>query len=917
MKITKRLTSLILICAFAFTSLCTFTASAAFSDVNETNAYYEAITALVDDGTINGYEDGTFKPDNTITRAEFSKLLAIKTTPSAQTFTQTTTAFPDVAAEHWANAYIAYAASVGAVNGYPDGTFKPENPVTYGEAVKMIICGMGYGTAVDTTLQPWHKGYIELALQIGLTKNAMSLGDNPAPRGIVAQLVYNIASTRVIEQKPNGQWGVSDNPDDTFDNKVDNVQSGKGVLLGVTDYSLDGSTVGRNRVQIDDKIYEIGGNLDIDTIKANYLGQHVEFAYNKSEVTRITKSSGYNSEITIEPWQIYDITSGRIEYNADRDAYYDNEVTKLSFASGMYIIYNSQIINRNDNTFDKVAKFDIDTGSIRFISNDGNDGNAELAIVESYDTYFVGSVTTQNDTTTIVDQNNTAVTVAVDADDAEGKVKKVSSKGGQAADFSLSSIAKKSVVCVAQPHGSSKDGTSVMVSTATVTGEVTEFSDDYETIIIKSQNYEVSPYYEALASDPLHADIKFTQGDSGKFYLDHLGRIVYFEKNVSANPYGLVLAFASSDDMNDSKDWIKILTSTNNAPEYVIKDRVNFDGNTISSTELIAALESSLPLPVQYELSGNTIIGVKSLSEYANSGAGTFTYKKSGYYFADGSSTKFTVKSSGTDATVIYVVPNNENDFSKYEKKTPSNLAEKAYNVVAYEKDGNSSVAKVVICKLAADQTASEGIMPGTAVCFVKSVNTSSKGEYKGKKIAYKNMETGADDEVFVREDSRVYAAASALECGDIIKFLQEDGEMYDLATVYVDGNVADGTIGKLTTDEDGTSASVPDYHIIRHSNAGDNYYQVVLGTISELNDTQMLVIPGFSEGTAKPFNKGSVKYYEYDRQAKDFIASADTFITTLTDATTLGTPEIATKVVILIKNSNIVAVYNLSRFGK
>lgn len=164
--------------------------------------YGEAISTLVSEGIINGYTEAdgtsTFKPENTITRAEFAKLLTMSAAKGV-TFTATTDKFPDVPADHWANTYITAAIGTGAINGYEDGTFRPDNPVSYGEAIKMIVCNMGYSKLVTPT-EPWYQGYINIASTIGLTKGASSNGDSAAPRGLVAQLIYNIRNTKKIVQ---------------------------------------------------------------------------------------------------------------------------------------------------------------------------------------------------------------------------------------------------------------------------------------------------------------------------------------------------------------------------------------------------------------------------------------------------------------------------------------------------------------------------------------------------------------------------------------------------------------------------------------------------------------------------------------------------------------------------------------------
>ena len=144
MKSRNRSIAFLMTLVFVFTSVFSFSATiasaATFTDVTETSVYYEAVNTLVGKGVINGYEDGSFKPENTITRAEFSKLLATSSAPTGTSFTSTTSTFPDVADSAWAIPYISYAVGIKAINGYEDGTFRPTNTVTFGEAIKMIVC---------------------------------------------------------------------------------------------------------------------------------------------------------------------------------------------------------------------------------------------------------------------------------------------------------------------------------------------------------------------------------------------------------------------------------------------------------------------------------------------------------------------------------------------------------------------------------------------------------------------------------------------------------------------------------------------------------------------------------------------------------------------------------------------------------
>ena len=110
-----------------------FTKTNTFSDVGETDWHNNAISTLVKMGIINGYPDGTFRPNESITRAEFA---AVAARFDKNSFSEDAD-FSDVS-RHWASVEIAKAEANGWVNGYPDGSFKPNQLITRAEAVAII-----------------------------------------------------------------------------------------------------------------------------------------------------------------------------------------------------------------------------------------------------------------------------------------------------------------------------------------------------------------------------------------------------------------------------------------------------------------------------------------------------------------------------------------------------------------------------------------------------------------------------------------------------------------------------------------------------------------------------------------------------------------------------------------------------------
>lgn len=105
-----------------------------FIDVAPNDWYGESVSAVAEAGLIVGYPDGAFRPDAPITRAEFAVIVS----RFSAAVSHGGNSFPDVPDEHWAERQIARAEYLGWINGYPDGSFKPDQPITRAEAITML-----------------------------------------------------------------------------------------------------------------------------------------------------------------------------------------------------------------------------------------------------------------------------------------------------------------------------------------------------------------------------------------------------------------------------------------------------------------------------------------------------------------------------------------------------------------------------------------------------------------------------------------------------------------------------------------------------------------------------------------------------------------------------------------------------------
>ncbi|MCC6643783.1 beta-propeller domain-containing protein [Candidatus Peregrinibacteria bacterium] len=172
---------------FAQTTTSTTGTATVFSDVSTETKYEEAIKYLRDNQIVQGYPDGSFGPSKNINRAEFAKILMGAISGEKLTGKN---CFPDVT-DQWFAPYVCSAKSMGLLDGYPDGNFKPEEQINFAEAAKIIANAFKLNKGEkDPTL--WFKEYIE-ALQ---KENAIPLSveyfDEKITRDEMSEIIWRV-----------------------------------------------------------------------------------------------------------------------------------------------------------------------------------------------------------------------------------------------------------------------------------------------------------------------------------------------------------------------------------------------------------------------------------------------------------------------------------------------------------------------------------------------------------------------------------------------------------------------------------------------------------------------------------------------------------------------------------------------------
>ena len=166
-------------------------ATTRFSDITD-NYTATAVETLRLMGVLDGYSDGTFRPNAALTRAQFCKMAVYAMDGSSELGRYSTvTIFPDVKPSFWASSYINMAAKKGIIAGFADGKFKPNQTVTAGQAVTILMRGLGYKD--ENMGGVWPQGYMAEAKTCGLLKSTgVTSAYSALTRGQAAKLFLNL-----------------------------------------------------------------------------------------------------------------------------------------------------------------------------------------------------------------------------------------------------------------------------------------------------------------------------------------------------------------------------------------------------------------------------------------------------------------------------------------------------------------------------------------------------------------------------------------------------------------------------------------------------------------------------------------------------------------------------------------------------
>ncbi len=725
--------------------------------------YEEAGAVLGALGIMVGDGDGNFRPDDGIKRAEFAKIAihALGLADSAQA-SKDETKFHDVPKDYWANGYINVAAAQGIIQGDIEGTFRPEDRISYQEAVTILVRMLGYELAAEAK-GGYPKGYLQVANQYGFTKNAAGSGTEVAKRGVAAILAYNALTIGMMEQTGFGSNSNFEITDKTILKENLDTEKFQGQITGNHFTKLTGSSnLKKNQIEIDNVVYQTE-----DSSAQQYLGYRVTYYLKTQEngdqvVILVRPENGKNKTLEIDGDNIETVDADRINYWTDKE--HDKTTKYAKIAASAKMIYNGVAIPYSEA---KVKEYGTLSGNVMLLDHNSDD-QYDVVFVNEYKNLVVDSISSLSYTVTDKYGNPS---LQFDPEDTQISFSLTDKNGNE---FDFEKLEEWMVISYLE----SEDGEvlKATVITDSLSGTVTEIEDD---------KYKIDGNFYQIA-DNYAETVKLD--DEGTFYLDIRGEIAAVNTNSTlSDKYAYLIDAAEADGMNDHID-LKLFLMNGETKILSSKDKISYNGGSKEAAKtVLEKLKSNGKVTKQlitYETNSEGQITKINTAEDI-SGNGVNINKDKFVLNHKGAETLYKKTSSKLGSyvinanTIVFDIPSTATGEDEYAIKDKTMFEDEGlYDVEIYDVREDLS-AKIVIVKNSTGLTNSESPI---AVVNKISQSRNEKGDiveklyaaHNGQMIALETSEKGI----------LVNAAGKALKAGDIIQFRTNSQGVIDRISV-------------------------------------------------------------------------------------------------------------------------------------
>ena len=543
--------------------------SAAVMPVSAAVTLDDIIFELQTLGIMEGNEDGDFQLEKPVTRAEFaaiaSRMMNMGSLAESYGGRQV---FDDVPADHWANGYIVMLSNMGIINGMGDGTFAPDEYLSYENISKMLVCCLGYSVQAEG-MGGYPTGYTALASQLGLLDGVST--SYQFTREATANMVYNALYVNIMTEEYTSagtNYVVSDTTfRDGFSTSVNgNVERLEGVVTATVDAYMYNAVpgMGSDQVQIENLLYYTS-----DTKAAQYIGQKVVYYVDTDNSNRVIsmRVSEDNEIYTVDADDLRSVGTSSVSYYSS-----SNRTQTLDLSDGIVLLKNNRPVSWSPSELEN-----LDGGELTFINNSGDeDSDIDVIIYKSYVSGVVESVNaSQNmiyfNSSTLVN-GRTYIDVDPENDDIRAVLYKADGTPASIEDVSEDDLIS---VCV------SSDGTFMegIISDVYEEGIISSVSDDELTI-----NGTTYPVESSSVTDSISIDREV------RVYINFKGEAAYIKQITTSTNYGYVAEIYP--DESGSGYWGRIIIP--DKLQERTEEEENEDGGEATVVSLIVAKNKEL-----------------------------------------------------------------------------------------------------------------------------------------------------------------------------------------------------------------------------------------------------------------------------------------------------------------------------------
>ncbi len=849
MNLFKKSITGILAAAFAAAPIAAF-ASILPEDVAGTR-FEEPVQLLAALKIMIGDDDGAFRLDDNIKRSEVAKMAVhAMGLEDLATTAQDETRFPDVTSSHWANGYINVATSQGLIIGDDDGNFRPDDSITYAEAMAIFVRATGYEVMAEDK-GGFPNGYISVAGSNGMTKNVQGTTNAAITRGNVAYVVNNALTVKLMERTGYGENASYEVTDKTLLEDKLKVTKAEGQITAIPSTSLEGdSNLNEGEIKIGDSVYETSYNMN------NLFGYNVVYYVRENEagdeeIILAMPKKDQNSTITVTA----DLFEGITTKNEKKAIeYYENEnsakTTIAAIEDEAKFIYNGKAETMTDELLTLADK----AGKVTLLDTDRN-GIYDIVFATNYYNIVVEEVTNSGK---IIDKYGAPTINLGEDEDVSYRIL----KGLQEID--VSDLKEYDVLSVAE--SSDHEIFDIAVSNTTVSGKIT--AKDAEGVYIEGKHYKIAKNYtEAL-----------NIGNEGIFYLDIEGKIAAVNNKVSVSDnYGYLIRAYSSAETETAT--FRIFTKEGEDKTFTANDKIKYNGASgQKATEVVKNFiedgETKKQLITYTTNSDDKITAIYTATDNTSTGgakedAFTLDYNLEDAVYNEKLNSLGSIRI--TDETFIFDI---QDDVSDYSIATLDMFEDKQkYNALVFDIT-EEYTAKAVVITNAEFQTNAEA----TIAVVDKVVSAVNDDDEETEKLyAYRD---GQSIEVLAETTGILVKGEGedSLEMGDIIQYkTNENGEIVNVRVLF----------DITSKDTEKNETPVEDLEII-YGKVNKKFSNSINVTVNDANERNLVLssdVVVYSIDTTKSKNNittatiGDIQAYDEDENNRVFIRIYDEIV--------------------------------------